>query len=355
MTRSRRIELLSKLEEAQDLRVISIFLGDRNGVVTKLASDIIPIVFQHLRAIGKKPALGIILYTRGGDTLVPLRLVTLVREFCDTLKVYVPFRAHSAGTMICLGCDHIIMSPLGELSPIDPSVVSPFAPKVEGNQVGISIEEVISYFELARSRGGLTDQETLARVFIQLADSIGPLTLGKINRTYMGIRLLADNLLSQRTMDPLLEPQKAEMLDYLTTKLYFHDRPITRGEVQGIGLDFVEEPDALVDQLMLDIYDTYAEDIGLLEPFSPDVLLGGQSSVQVTVPGAFVESIEMCHAFNFGGTVTRMVQPQTKVPPAVNLPTAVVKWSRNAWERVDVDVDEDDDSASCEPQDSSDG
>ncbi|MBU0734226.1 MAG: hypothetical protein KKG10_08760, partial [Proteobacteria bacterium] len=46
----------------------------------------------------------------------------MLREFCEKLAVLVPFRAHSAGTTLALGADEIVMGPLGELGPVDPSV-----------------------------------------------------------------------------------------------------------------------------------------------------------------------------------------------------------------------------------------
>jgi ClpP class serine protease len=43
-------------------------------------------------------------------------LVTLLRQYCKRLAVLVPFRAHSAGTLISLGADEIVMLPGSELA-----------------------------------------------------------------------------------------------------------------------------------------------------------------------------------------------------------------------------------------------
>ena len=45
------------------------------------------------------------------------KLVTKIRQFCDNFAVIIPWKAYSAGTMICLGADEIVMSPMSELWP----------------------------------------------------------------------------------------------------------------------------------------------------------------------------------------------------------------------------------------------
>jgi ClpP class serine protease len=66
----------------------------------------------------------------------------------------VPYKAHSAGTMIALGADEIVMSDLSEISPIDPStanVFNPSDPTNLQNKIPISVEDVIAYFDLAKN------------------------------------------------------------------------------------------------------------------------------------------------------------------------------------------------------------
>ena len=316
MGNNERRAVLEELEARDGVRVFSLFLGDRPGLETRLASDAVSIVHQHLMEIGRADRLGVVLYTRGGDTMVPLRVVNLLREYCGVLVVYVPYRCHSAGTMICLGADHVYMSPLGELSPIDPSVQSPFIPKVDGNNVAIGIEDVISYLELAENRSGLTDQDVKAQVFLKLAEKLGPIALGSINRTYLGIRSLANELLSMRASGKAIaEPDGATLIDYLTTKLYFHDRPICRKETTKIGMSFVEEPDEERDELLLRLFALYSDDLQLQRPFNPLECMQGEEPEEVSIRRAYIESLQLCHAFTNHGTVSRVTQPPPNVPP----------------------------------------
>jgi Serine dehydrogenase proteinase len=82
-------------------------------------------------------------------------IVNLVREFYKKLSVLIPFRAHSAATLIALGADEIVMTRLGQLSPVDLSVTSPLNPSVPGpqnspNLVPVSVEDGVGYLDLAR-------------------------------------------------------------------------------------------------------------------------------------------------------------------------------------------------------------
>jgi len=329
----KRIEALEALEKSQDMRAVVLYLGDRQHLPTKLAPDIVRVMNEHLRSIGRVPRLGLVLYTRGGDTLVPLRLVSLIREYCEEFFVYVPFRAHSAGTMICLGADQVFMSQLGELSPIDPSIDSPLNPVVEGHRVDVGIEDVIAYLDLARNQAKIRKQRLFIQVFTRLVDHIHPLALGRVNRGYLGIRSLAEALLKCRTADMLNPKSRQRFLDNLTTKLYFHARPITRSEASEIGMRFVAKPDSEVDRLLLQLHDVYRHDLLLESPFSPDAILAEQGAGNVVCEAAYVESRAVSHAFVFSGTITEMKQPPPNVPPGIDIPSAAVRWTLTSWQR----------------------
>src|SRR4030042_3001526 len=114
-------EIIKKIEEKRSSKVITYITSDRQGPVNaRVAMDIIPIISNQLRKIGKTEKIDLILYSAGGDTLVPWRLVSMIREYCDKFSVIIPYKAPSAATMITLGADEIVMTDLSELSPIDP-------------------------------------------------------------------------------------------------------------------------------------------------------------------------------------------------------------------------------------------
>ena len=49
--------------------------------------------------------------------------MNLIRNFCKYFEIIVPFNCHSAGTIISLGANRIVMTKQATLGPIDPSVM----------------------------------------------------------------------------------------------------------------------------------------------------------------------------------------------------------------------------------------
>src|SRR3989339_1241227 len=184
-------QLIQEIEKARNSKVITYLTSDRQGPVNaRVAMDIIPIISKQLQKSGKVENIDLFIYSTGGDTMVPWRLVSMIREYCDKFSVIIPYKAHSAATMIALGADEIVMSNLSEISPIDPSTANVFNPTDPNNpqaKIQISVEDVISYFDLAKNKFGIKNDEELAKIFNKFVEAnpqIHPLALGNVNRTH---------------------------------------------------------------------------------------------------------------------------------------------------------------------------
>jgi len=202
MGRNERIEVIQKIQKYRGYKVIVYFTGDRRPLPSQIAEDAVLLLYNHLLALKstdpKTEKIDLFLYTRGGDVSVPWRVVTMIREFCNEYSVLIPYKTHSAGTMIALGADKIIMGIKTELSPIDPTLVRAVNQEVTAPPSEISVEDVSSYISFMRERANITDQSALAQVVSQLANHLTPLTLGSVNRQYSHIRLVARKLLMSR-------------------------------------------------------------------------------------------------------------------------------------------------------------
>src|SRR2546427_6800245 len=108
--RAQRQTLIQQLEATRGSKVLLFFTGDRRNLQTQIAADVYDLFVNHLDKIGIVKKLSLFLYTRGGDTLTAWSLVNLIRQFCEELEVVIPSKAHSAGTLIALGADKIVMT-----------------------------------------------------------------------------------------------------------------------------------------------------------------------------------------------------------------------------------------------------
>jgi hypothetical protein len=318
------MELIRLIQAQRGSRVISYVTGDRAPFTTQIAEDAVLVLRRHLDAIGKTEKIDLFVYSRGGDMVAPLRIVGLIREHCDAFGVLVPYRAHSAATSIALGADEIVMGKAGELSPVDPTTGHPFNPQDPNNpqkRIPISVEDVTSYFLLAKEKAGIRDEQMVA-VFNELANKINPLALGNVYRTYRMARLLTEKLLGLHMDTRKQQKEIQEIVAHLTEKLCIHAYPITRAEAETeIGLK-ITKPEGQLEALIWDLYGEYEQDMKLREPFEPLQLLGSDEAKTVTVHGSYIESEDMSDAFLFKADITRADEAGRQA--AVNIQT--VGW-----------------------------
>lgn len=328
--------LIKQIEKARNSKVITYITSDRQGPVNaRIAMDIIPIFSQQLRKIGKVPKIDLFLYSTGGDTMVPWRLVSMIREYCDTFSVLVPYKAHSAATMISLGADEIVMSDLGELSPIDPStanVFNPADPANPQNKIPISVEDVMAYFDLAKTKFGIQADDELAKIFNKFVEAnpqIHPLALGNVNRIHNLIRILAKSLLKSHK-EKISESEVGKIVDFFTEKLYSHQYFIGRREArEDLGLKNVVNADGDLAKLMAELYEEYKKEMGLGGAWNPEAELGeGRAINKKEYKLAYIENAEAASYFELSleyrkGQVN--VVQQTPQGP-ITVPQEQVMW-----------------------------
>ncbi|MBS4022915.1 MAG: hypothetical protein KGZ79_10955 [Dethiobacter sp.] len=330
MGRKKRLELIAQLEEKLNTSLVCYVTGDRENLSTRIAPDIIRIFYRHLKPMGEREKISLFLYTRGGDVLTPWRLVNLIREYCQHFSALIPFRSYSAGTLICLGADEIIMGKMGELSPIDPSVANAFNPRDPHNRtarIPVSVEDVISYISLAKEMGGLNHEEQLAEVFLRLSRVVHPLSLGNVHRNYLLIRSLGRKLLELHSGQ---SAQIESIIKNLSEELHAHNYMIPRHEAKNrVNLN-VTAPSSEVEELMWSLYENYEDDLKLLSPFNPATLLDEQEQqIEFEATGGIIESIKKLDAFVFEGRVARQMQPGPDVPPVC------LEILRQAWKAIE--------------------
>jgi Serine dehydrogenase proteinase len=228
VARAERVDLIRQIESLRRSRVLVYFCGDHPMRGAQIHDDALRPMYDHLRAIdGNFPEnprkLDLYLYSLGGLMEAPWKIIMTLREFTDELRVIVPYKAYSAATMIALGTDKICMTRKAELSPIDPTLQLQAPPDQPGGFVlrDLGVEDVTAYVSFLRNRAGLTDQSALAGVIGALADSLTPPLLGRVERVYSHIRLVARKLLSL-CQPPMEDTRVTAVIEALTEKSYAH-------------------------------------------------------------------------------------------------------------------------------------
>ena len=331
-----RRDIIKKIEQLRGSKVITYATSDRQGPVrAAVAMDIIPIISSQLRRIGKQEKIDLVLYSAGGDTMVPWRLVSMIREYCDKFSVIIPYKAHSAATMISLGADEIVMSDMSELSPIDPStanVFNPVDPQNPQSRIPISVEEVMSYFDLAKNKFGIKSDEELTKIFnkfVESTPSIHPLALGNVNRTHNLIKILAKRLLKSHK-ESMKEDEVEKVIEFLTEKLYSHQYYIGRKEAkEDLGIKSVVFADKELSDLMTEIYEEYNKEMKMTEIWNPEIEMAGNDPVsRKAYRIAFVENDLDSEFFDITlefKKVQQNIQQQTP-QGMINIPQEQIVW-----------------------------
>lgn len=295
MDKGQRASLIQQIEKATDSRLLCYITGDRRGLETRIANDVHPLLHDHLRAIGSVSRINLFLYTAGGDALAGWGIASLLREFSKRLGVIVPYRALSCGTLISLGADEVIMARGAQLSPIDPSLASPYNPPAPGQMqpagvqlLPVSVEDVMGYLSLAREEVGIKGDEGLAQVMGILSEKIHPLALGAVYRSREQIALLARKLLASHEKN---EAKIGKIVNTLTRELPSHQYLITGDEARELGIPIVEAPGES-EELIWQLFKEYENWLELNKPYNPEEILGPNPSTVATFDRAVIESLK---------------------------------------------------------------
>jgi len=282
MSLKRQVELIRAIQEKRNSKVITLVTSDRINLSAPIHQMMNDIIYSQLRTIKAKGGnefknIDLFIYSRGGDSDAPWSIVSTIREtFPDkNFNVLIPFRAHSAATMISLGAEEIVMTEKAELGPVDITISnSPLNPPhpINKHPIDISVEDVMGFIGLL-DKIDCTRPEEKILSFELLAKHINPLAIGKVNRLLEQTKLVADRMISSRN-ETIPFDQSEEIVRKLGSEIYSHRHSISRTEARQIGLSYVKNAeDYDIHDLLWNLYEEYAVILNLNEPFNPEKYL----------------------------------------------------------------------------------
>jgi len=119
--RKKQLQRISEKREGRDILVYAADLTEGKAAarapISIIYSDLLPISDQLANLGGK--ALDLILETPGGSGEIAEDIVRLIRGKYDDVAVIIPGWAKSAGTIMAMAADEILMEPMSSLGPID--------------------------------------------------------------------------------------------------------------------------------------------------------------------------------------------------------------------------------------------
>jgi hypothetical protein len=209
-------------------------------------------LYEVLGKLGKHPKIYLFIKSNGGNGQVALRLVHLLRQYCDYVVALVPLECVSAATMITLGANEIYMGPLGYLSAVDTSLTHDLSPIDRDNdRVSVSLDELNRVIRLWQEE----QAEVKENPYKELFQYVHPLVIGAVDRAESLSIMVCKQLLSHHIHD---EATAIQIANKLNSGYPSHTYPILFEEAQKIGLKVTHMP-AEVNSMLLDLNELYSE------------------------------------------------------------------------------------------------
>jgi len=220
----------------------------------------------------------------GGDPIVSLRIVSMLRENFKKFGVLVPFSAYSAATLVALGADEIVMHPFSNLGPVDPQITKRSKSEKE---VIFSSEDLNHFLEFVKSDVGITDQEQLEKAFELICKDVGALLLSVAKRSSHLSITLGEKLLTMHMKD---EKSVRAIVEALNKSFYYHGYAVDREEAKKIGLP-VTIPDKELEELLWEVWQDISNEMQCNKPFSPiEIVLENEGARELISP---VQQVQM--------------------------------------------------------------
>ena len=241
-------KIIADLEKRLDSKFMAYWDGPNGSV----CQDDVLTFYALMRHLGPQKRLALFIKSDGGTGMASLRIVHLLRQYCEELVILIPLNCVSAATMIALGADEIQMGPLAYLSAVDTSLTHDLSPiDVNNNRVSVSLDELTRIINLWRKEAKNESTNPYSSIF----NHIHPLVIGAVDRSSsLSIRLCTE-ILSYHLQD---KRRAAGISKVLNSDYPWHSYPITLREAQRIGLNAIPLKQETND-ILLELNEVYSE------------------------------------------------------------------------------------------------
>ncbi len=245
---SKTQKIIAELENRLGAPVLAYWNGPRGSVCH---NDVISF-YELLEKNGKSDLIYLFVKSDGGNGKSSLRILNLIRQYCQRVIALVPLECSSAATMMAIGANEIHMGPMAYLSAVDTSLTHDLSPIDRDNdRVSVSLDELSRVIKLWNKEGHSEDDNPYQHLF----PYVHPLVIGAVDRADSLSIMLCKELLSYH----LKETKKVtKIAETLNSKYPSHGYPILCNEAAAIGLD-AKPLDPQVHDLLLELNEAYSE------------------------------------------------------------------------------------------------
>ena len=242
--------IIKELNKKLGGTLITYFNNPRGSV----CHDDVLALFELLEKIGHQQKIYLFIKSSGGNGQASLRLVNLLRQYCEKVIAVIPLECASAATMITLGANEIYMGPMAYLTPVDTSLTHALSPIDRDNdRVSVSLDELTRVVRLWQSQK--SDKNENENPYQQLFQHVHPLVIGAVDRAESLSIMLCKELLAYHIKEEKIQDRIANALN---AKYPSHGYPILFEEAKRVGLK-VSHLTPEINSLLLELNELYSE------------------------------------------------------------------------------------------------
>lgn len=219
-----RQEYLDKIVQISGRNIISYYSGwlkNASAPNTNINDNDINALMNAVNKLDRTKGLDLILHTPGGDIAATENVVNYLQSaFPNNIRAIIPQLSMSAGTMIALSCNSIVMGKQSSLGPIDPQFN------------GIACQGIID--EYLRAIEAVTANPNALGIWQPIISKYHPTLIGDCENAVKWSKELATKWLQR--VNAKINMKDVENLFISHSTSYSHSRHISREECKAVGL-----------------------------------------------------------------------------------------------------------------------
>lgn len=249
-TTKEAVSLIARRYDRNVLYYASSFLQKPQipGIFTAINMEDINGFMSGVHGLDFSKGLLLILHTPGGMAEAAQTVIDYLRSKFSAIDVLVPTYAMSAGTMIALGCDRIVMGRQSQLGPTDPQLIA--------ENRAFSAHSIVEQFEEAKNQ--ISSNPILAHAWAPVLRSFGPALLQEARKSISYGQSLVEDWLQRYMFSSRTNPEalaRAAAEHFGGNKHGSHGRRIDREEARQQQLEIIDlEDDQDLQEAVLTLY-----------------------------------------------------------------------------------------------------
>ena len=222
-----RQEYLNKIHTITGRNIISYYSGwlkNSSAPNTIINDNDINALMNAVNKLDRTKGLDLVLHTPGGDLAATENVVNYLQSaFPNNIRAIIPQLSMSAGTMIALSCNCIVMGKQSSLGPIDPQFN------------GIACQGILD--EYSRAISDVTANPNALGIWQPIISKYHPTLIGDCENAVKWSKELATKWIKK--VNACINMIDVENLFISHSTSYSHSRHISRDECKTVGLNIL--------------------------------------------------------------------------------------------------------------------